>query len=68
MLNLSGKTGDQFFINDDIAITIVKNECGVVQLGFDAPMKHAIHRKAVFDRIKNEGSLSERGKQQTEEN
>lgn len=68
MLNLSGKAGDQFFINDDIAITIVKNEGGVVQLGFEAPMKHAIHRKVVFDRIKNEGSLSERGKQQTEEN
>lgn len=68
MLNLSGKAGDQFFINDDIIITIVKNECGVVELGFDAPMKHAIHRKKVYDSIKNEGSRSERGKQSTEEN
>lgn len=68
MLNLSGKAGDQFFINDDIVITIVKNSGGIVYLGFDAPMKHSIHRKVVFDRIKNEGSLAERGKQQTEEN
>ena len=68
MLNLSGKTGDKFFINDDIVITIVGNEGGVVQLGFEAPMKHAIHRKVVFDRIKHEGSLADRDKQRTEEN
>jgi carbon storage regulator CsrA len=68
MLNLSGKTGDKFFINDDIVITILKNEGGVVQLGFEAPMKHAIHRKIVFDRIKSQDSLAERGKQKTEEN
>ena len=68
MLKLSGTTGDKFFINDDIVITIVKNDGGVVQLGFEAPMKHAIHRKAVFDRIKNEGSLADRDKRRTEDN
>jgi carbon storage regulator CsrA len=68
MLKLSGKIGDQFFINDDIVIWIVKNANGVVQLGFEAPKKHAIHRKAVYDKIKNEGSLAERGKVKTEEN
>jgi len=68
MLNLSGKTGDQFFINDDIVIWIVKNANGVVQLGFEAPKKHVIHRKAVYDKIKNQGSLAERGRVTTEDN
>ena len=68
MLNLSGKTGDQFFINDDIVITIVKNEHGIVQLGFNAPKSHVIHRKKVYDRIKNEGSLADRMTVKTEDN
>jgi len=68
MLNLSGNIGDQFFINDDIVIRIVKNQNGVVQLGFEAPKKHVIHRKAVYDKIKTQGSLAERGKLKTEDN
>jgi len=68
MLNLSGRTGDQFFINDDIIIRIVKNENGVVQLGFEAPKTHVIHRKKVYDRIKNEGSLADRITVKTEDN
>jgi carbon storage regulator CsrA len=68
MLKLSGKTGDQFSINDDIVIWIVKNANGVVQLGFEAPKKHVIHRKKVYDRIKNEGSLADRITVKTEDN
>ena len=68
MLNLTGRVGDQFFIGDDIVVTICKNENGSVQLGFDAPKKIEIHRTKVWDRIKNEGSLAERDKQRTEDN
>jgi carbon storage regulator len=68
MLNLSGRTGEQFFIDDDIIITIVKNENGVVQLGFQAPKTHVIHRKKVYDRIKTEGSLADRDKVKAEDN
>ena len=68
MLNLTGRVGDQFFIGDDIVVTICKNENGSVQLGFDAPKKIEIHRTKVWDRIKNEGSLAGRDKQRTEDN
>ena len=68
MLKLSGKSGDQFFINDDIIITIAKNENGVVQLGFEAPKTYVIHRKKIYDRIKNEGSLADRITVKTEDN
>lgn len=68
MLKLSGKIGDQFFINDDIVIWIVKNANGVVQLGFEAPKTHVIHRKKVYDMIKNEGSLADRITVKTEDN
>ena len=68
MLNLTGRVGDQFFIGDDIVVTICKNENGSVQLGFDAPKEIGIHRTKVWDRIKNEGSLAERDKQRTEDN
>jgi sRNA-binding carbon storage regulator CsrA len=46
----------------------VKNENGVVQLGFDAPKTHVIHRKKVYDRIKSEGSLADRVTVKTEDN
>ena len=68
MLNLTGRVGAQFFIGNDIVVTICKNENGNVQLGFDAPRKIGIHRTKVRDRIKNEGSLADRDKQRTEEN
>ena len=68
MLNLTGRVGAQFFIGDDIIVTICKNENGNVQLGFDAPKEIGIHRTKVRDRIKNEESLADRGKQTTEDN
>lgn len=68
MLNLTGRVGAQFFIGDDIIVTICKNENGNVQLGFDAPKEIGIHRTKVRDRIKNEESLAERDKQRTEDN
>lgn len=68
MLNLTGRVGDQFFIGDDIIVTICKNENGSVQLGFDAPKKIGICRAKVWNRIKSEESLAERDKQRTEDN
>ena len=68
MLNLTGRVGAQFFIGDNIVVTICKNENGNVQLGFEAPKEVGIHRTKVFDRIKNEESLADRDKQRTEEN
>ena len=68
MLNLTGRVGDQFFIDDDIIVTICKNANGNVQLGFDAPKKIGIRRANVRDRIKHEESLADRDKQRTEEN
>ena len=68
MLNLTGRVGDQFFIGDDIIVTICKNQNGSVQLGFDAPKKIDICRTKVWNRIKNEGSLAGRDKQRTEDN
>ena len=67
MLNLTGRVGDQFFIGDDIVVTICKNKNGNVELGFDAPKEIGIHRTKVRDRIKNEGSLADRDKQRTED-
>ena len=68
MLNLTGRVGAQFFIGDDIVVTICKNEKGNVQLGFDAPREIGIRRAKVWNRIKTEGSLADRDKQRTEEN
>lgn len=68
MLNLTGRVGDQFFIGDDIIVTICKNEGGNVQLGFDAPKKIGIRRAKAWNRTKNEESRADRDKQRTEEN
>ena len=68
MLNLTGRVGAKFSIGDNIVVTICKNKNGNVELGFDAPKEIGIHRTKIFDRIKNEGSLANRGKQTTEDN
>ena len=68
MLNLTGRVGDQFFVGDDIIVTICKNDGGNIQLGFDAPKNIGIHRTKVWDRITNERSLADRDKRRTEDN
>ena len=52
MLVLSRKKDQRIFINDDTIITIVKIDCNIVRLGFDAPKSVRIVREEVTDKSK----------------
>ena len=53
MLVLSRKLREQIVINDDITITVVEIRGDTVRLGVDAPKEVPVHRREVFDAIRN---------------
>ena len=54
MLVLTRKAGEGIIIGDDIKITVVELKGGGVRIGIDAPREMKVHRKEVFDKIKQE--------------
>ncbi len=52
MLVLSRKKNESVMINNDITIVIIDIRGDKVRLGFDAPKDVIIHRKEVYDTIK----------------
>ncbi len=51
MLVLSRKTGEVVTIGNDIKITVVNIDRGIVRLGIEAPKSVVVHRKEVYDKI-----------------
>ena len=57
MLVLTRKTNESIVIRDDIVVTVVEIRHDRVRLGIEAPKTVAVHRREVYDRIKqSEGS------------
>lgn len=54
MLVLSRKREESIVIGDDITITVVEVRGDKVRLGITAPLDVAVHRKEVYEAIKNE--------------
>ena len=52
MLVLSRKTGEVINIGTDISITVVGIDRGIVRLGVEAPKDVAVHRKEIYEKIK----------------
>ena len=52
MLVLSRKKNESIIIRDDIVITVVDVRGDKVRLGIDAPKDVPVHRREVYDRIK----------------
>jgi carbon storage regulator len=53
MLVLSRKKNESIVINDSISIVVVEIRGDKVRLGVEAPKDVAVHRKEVYDAIKN---------------
>ena len=53
MLVLSRKKNESIVINDSITLVVVEIRGDKVRLGIDAPMDVSVHRKEVYDAIKN---------------
>ena len=54
MLILTRKLGEQITIGDDITITLIEIKGSHVKLGIDAPKNVVIHRREIYERIREE--------------
>jgi len=54
MLILTRKLGEQITIEDDITITLIEIKGSHVKLGIDAPKNVVIHRREIYERIREE--------------
>jgi carbon storage regulator len=60
MLVLSRQRGEAIVIGDDIEVTIIDIRGDKVRLGIKAPRTTSVHRKEVFDAIRDENALAAR--------
>lgn len=58
MLILSRRINESIIVGDNIEIKIVDASSRVVKLGIEAPKEVAVHRKEVFEAIRNENLLA----------
>ena len=63
MLVLSRKKNESIVIGDNIVVTVVEIQGDKVRLGFQAPKEVAIHRREVYDKIKQSGELEDAPRQ-----
>lgn len=66
MLVLSRKKNEQIVIGDRIFVTLVEVKRGHVRLGIDAPKDVPVHRKEVFEALKDRPPLPKRGSEAEE--
>ena len=60
MLVLSRKKNESIVINDDITVVVVEIRGDKVRLGIEAPKEVPVHRREVYDAIKqNEANETE---------
>jgi len=62
MLILTRKPGERIFINDNIIVTIIWSQAGLVRVGVEAPNDVSIHREELYNKIKTEGWNPDRRK------
>lgn len=51
MLVLSRKSGEVINIGNNIRITVISCDRGIVRVGIDAPKEIPVHRREVYDKI-----------------
>ncbi len=56
MLILTRHTGETLNIGDQIQVTVLGIKRNQVRIGIDAPRKVPVHRKEIYEKIKNEDS------------
>ena len=55
MLVLSRKKNESIVIRDDIVVTVVEIRGDKVRLGIEAPKEVTVHRREVYEKIKESG-------------
>src|SRR4029077_5911129 len=59
MLVLSRKKNESIIINDNITVTVIEIRGDKVRLGIEAPKTVTVHRREVYEAIKNQARASE---------
>ena len=60
MLVLSRKRNESILIGDDITITLIEIRGDKVRLGIEAPKEIPVHRREVYDAIKEQEKGTQR--------
>ncbi len=58
MLALTRKKGESIIIGQDIEITVLSVNRDQVKIGIEAPKDISVHRKEIYEAIKNENKSS----------
>ena len=61
MLVLTRKKNESIVIRDDIVVTVVEVRGDKVRLGIEAPKEVTVHRREVYDKIKEDERLKDIG-------
>ena len=65
MLVLSRKKNESIVINDNIVVMVVEIQGGKVRLGIEAPREVTVHRREIYEAIKNSEESGEPHRQDT---
>ena len=58
MLVLRRKPNETIRIGDDVCITVISVEGGIVKLGVEAPHRVTVHRGEIYERIQVENRMA----------
>jgi len=58
MLVLRRKPNETIRIGDDICVTIISVDRGIVKLGIEAPHRISVHRGEIYERIQLENRMA----------
>jgi carbon storage regulator len=61
MLILTRRRSQRLKIGDDVTVTVLAVKGDHVRIGIEAPKTLAVHREEIYERIRAEGLLRERG-------
>jgi len=60
MLVLTRKAREKIMIGDDIEVTILSVQKGIVRVGIMAPRAVSVHRQEIYDEIRAKEVMSEK--------
>ena len=58
MLVLTRKSGEAINVGDEITVTVLEVRGNQVRIGIQAPNNVAVHRKELYEKIKNENLIA----------
>lgn len=67
MLILTRRVGETLIIGDDVSVTVLGVKGNQVRIGVEAPKDVSVHRKEIYERIRDEDETTSSDKPDTGE-